>query len=170
VRPRPLTPGQRDLAERYWPLARSLAGRYARVYPRLAEDLLDATVDRLLHGAATFDPDRGVHVGTYLWRQCELGCLDVVRAARRRRRPEPLDPEGPTLARLADDKPSAESGVADRDELDWYLGRLSRQESEPLRLRVDAGLDGPRIAERLGVPVHLVWKRERLAIRRLRGF
>jgi RNA polymerase sigma factor (sigma-70 family) len=58
---KPLTPEQQGLAERYVPLARSLAKPYKRHWPSEWDELDSAAMFALVEAVESFDPSRGVH-------------------------------------------------------------------------------------------------------------
>lgn len=61
----PLTPGQRELADRYVPLARKLARPLRRSYRRDGDDFEGVALLALVEAAQSFDPSRNVKFATF---------------------------------------------------------------------------------------------------------
>lgn len=76
---KPLTAQQQDLAERYMPMARSLAKPHKRIWPSEWEEFESAALMALVEAAESFDPGRNVRFSTFArWRI--VGALrDVLR-------------------------------------------------------------------------------------------
>ena len=124
-------------------------------------DALDATQEALLTIVRRLDRFDGRSTfGTWAYRVATNACLDELR--RRRRRPEPLDPEDFPPRRFEGDPAG---WIADRITLDDALTRLSTDFRAVLVLRELVGLEYAEIAETLDLPLGTV--RSRLARARL---
>lgn len=123
-----------------------------------AADAADATQDALIsiaRGIGRFD-DRA-RFGTWAYRVAVNACLDELR--RRRRRPEPVDPDSPGVP--VPSERAAADAVADRMLIDDALRTLPPDYRAAVVLRDLCGLEYAAIAEVLDVPIGTV--RSRLA-------
>lgn len=84
---RALTPEQQDLATRYLPLANSVAGRYARAFPQLADEFRGEAVLMICLAARDFDAAVSPAFPAYARVRVAGACRDVLRRCRRWARP-----------------------------------------------------------------------------------
>ena len=85
----PLTDAQRDLAASYYRMACGHAGRFAKRYPWLHEELLAAATLAVLRAAQSYEARNSSNAsfGTFTWPRVRHRCLDVIWQAKKRRRP-----------------------------------------------------------------------------------
>lgn len=76
---RKLTAQQRDLADRHYGMAVSLASRFAEKYPPLRDDFRGAASLGLCRAAADYDESREVKFSTFAIHHIRGACLDLVR-------------------------------------------------------------------------------------------
>lgn len=75
----PLTEDQRDLAERYMPLARSLSKPYKKAWPTARDEFESAACFALVEAAESFEPGRGVRFATFARHRIRGALRDVQR-------------------------------------------------------------------------------------------
>jgi RNA polymerase sigma-70 factor, ECF subfamily len=141
--------------DRVFALCRRLTGNEA--------DALDAAQDAciaIVRGLPRFDGRAAF--GTWAYRVATNACLDELR--RRRRRPEPILPDG--TAQLAATAPDGDSVVVDRMTVDGALAQLAPDLRAAVVLRDLCDLDYAAIAEVLDIPPGTV--RSRIARGRAR--
>jgi RNA polymerase sigma-70 factor, ECF subfamily len=142
--------------DRIFALCRRLTGNEA--------DALDAAQDAciaIVRGLHRFDGRSAF--GTWAYRVATNACLDELR--RRRRRPEPILPDG-TADLVTAPGPAADSLVADRMTVDAALAQLAPDLRAAVVLRDLCDLDYAAIAEVLDIPAGTV--RSRIARGRAR--
>lgn len=83
---KPLTPKQQQLAERYLPMARSLARPHKRAWPAEWEEFESAALMALVEAAESFDPGRGVLFSTFARLRIVGALRDVQRRMGQRQR------------------------------------------------------------------------------------
>lgn len=124
-----------------------------------AEDVFQQVMLEVWRRGPDYDPARASLL-TWVMTIARSRAID----ARRRRRPEPHDPDTlpvePTDAGLDD--------LAERWRLADYLGRLTADEREVLHLRFHVGLSQTEIAERTGIPLGTIKTRMVRGLERLR--
>ena len=75
----PLDEGQRELATRYLPLARSMAGRMGKRLPGASDELQSVASLALVEAAQSFDPSRNVNFATFARLRIQGALLDLRR-------------------------------------------------------------------------------------------
>jgi RNA polymerase sigma-70 factor (ECF subfamily) len=142
--------------DRVYAICRRLTGNHA--------DALDATQEALITIARRLDRyDERAAFSTWAYRVATNACLDELR--RRRRRPDPVDPEdlvpgggragGAALHGAADPA----NAVADRIDIDGALARLPMEFRVVVVLRDVCELGYAEIAEVVGIPIGTVRSR-----------
>lgn len=125
----------------------------------LAEDLTQATFERALRAWSRFDPRRASEA-TWLLAIAHNLLIDH----HRRDRPQTELPD----ERVMGTSPGPEERFASSPELIEALARLGEREREVLALRFGGDLNGPEIAEVLGLSVSNVQQIVSRSLRRLR--
>jgi len=140
-------------------LVKSLGDRGA------AEDVQQQVYTQIWQRAESYDPNRGSLL-SWLMTIARSRAIDH----RRRRVPEPLDPD--VAATQLDSRAAAEDERIDRLAEQWrireLLDRLPEAEAEVLRRRFYGELTQSEIAEREGIPLGTVKTRMFTGLRRLR--
>lgn len=130
-----------------------------------AEDVQQQVFTQVWQRAESYDPDRGSLL-SWLMTIARSRAIDH----RRRRVPEPLDPE--VAATELDSRNAGEDERIDRLTEQWrmreLLDRLPEAEAEALRRRFYGELSQSEIAEREGIPLGTVKTRMFAGLRRLR--
>jgi RNA polymerase sigma-70 factor, ECF subfamily len=126
-----------------------------------AEDVFQQVLLEAWERSPTYDPRRA-SLRTWLSTIARSRAIDHLR----RRIPEPRDP-AVAVAGAALNEPAAD--VVDRMAFDGLLERLSREESEVVRLRFHVGLSQRQIARLTGIPLGTVKSRTASALRHLRA-
>ena len=127
----------------------------------VAEDLTEATFERALRAWSRFDPRRGSE-RTWLLAIARNLLIDNYRRDRTGRTEPISEDTTPTV-------PGPEARIAETGGLTDALATLSHRDQEILALRFDADLDGPEIAERLGLTLANVHQISSRSLRKLRG-
>jgi len=132
----------RDNYDKIFALCRRMTGNHA--------DGLDATQEALLavvRGLPRFDGRAAF--STWVYRVATNACLDELR--RRRRRPEPVEPDDAS-ARAWRDEPADDQRIADGLAIDEALAGLPEEFRVAVVLRDVIGLDYAEIAAVLSIP------------------
>lgn len=177
--PRDTPPAAAELLADFLPTALSLARRWARLHPHLADDFASAAAEAAWLAATDFDPARGSYPGLATFR-VRLACCDVVRIARRRCRYLPpsilvtddMGREVPAADLLADDEPGpaeAAERADDADRVRRLLARLPERWRELVERHTGHGEPLARIAAGRGLQRASVTDMHGRALRRLRG-
>ncbi|WP_165064980.1 sigma-70 family RNA polymerase sigma factor [Paludisphaera rhizosphaerae] len=139
----PLSQSQRDLAERYVPLARSQAKKFAKSCPWAYDDFRASASLALVEAAQTFDPDRGIDFATYARHRIHGALVDAQRelfsdgwrgAKELRPRFRPLDSDenrGTFIGQHAEEPVGA--SLEARDDVDHWLRKLPPRHAEAFR-------------------------------------
>ena len=144
-----LSPGRRELAERYIPLARSLASRFvARAgRPRLIDDARSVALLALSQAAADYRPEPGLAFATF-------GRFRIVRElsplAISERTASFGDPP-PEVDLLLSEENRWIGHIDDRDEVDYLLSTLPPGPGSALRMTVLEALWQSEVAAALGI-------------------
>lgn len=140
----PLTEPQRELAERYVPLARSLAKRFAKSCPWAYDDFRASASLALVEAAQAFDPVRGIDFATYARHRLHGALVDAQRELfsdgwrgakefRPRFRSLDADPNARgTLVGSSHEKPVGESLEA-KDDVEHWLRKLPPRHAAAFR-------------------------------------
>lgn len=136
------------LLERHYDAIHALCRRIT-ADPSDADDATQEALIAVVRGLAGFDGRSSF--STWVYRVSTNACLDELR--RRRRRPIAVEPVEQV------DRDDFESAVADRDEVDRWLGSLPVEFRTAVTLRDVCGLDYAEIADVLGVPIGTVRSR-----------
>lgn len=157
----PLTPDQRDLAERHLTMAENLAQTFAERFAWLSDDFHSAASWALLCAARDYDASLGFLFGTYARYRIRGALLDVQRdqyprGYKRSRGPAPkvggLDEfEAEPVVR---DSPGDRADA--RLRLAAMIGSLPPRQRRAMTLSILAGLDPPEVAEEMGLPADRV--------------
>lgn len=157
----PLTPAQRDLAERHLTMAENLAQNFAERFAWLSDDFHSAASWALLCAARDYDASLGFLFGTYARYRIRGALLDVQRdqyprGYKRSRGPAPkvggLDEfEAEPVVR---DSPGDRADA--RLRLAAMIAGLPPRQRRAMTLTVLAGLDPPEVAEEMGLPADRV--------------
>ena len=140
----PLSDAQRDLAEQYVPLARSMAHRFAKSWPSGADDFRATASLALVEAAQAFEPARGVDFATFARRRIHGALVDAQRgffwegwrgAAEFRPRFTPLaddvEARGAVLGVRCDDPVGAD--LEAKDDVDHWLRKLPARHAAAFR-------------------------------------
>lgn len=139
----PLSQTQKDLAERYVPLARSLAKKFAKTCPTACDDFRASASLALVEAAQAFDPDRGIAFATYARHRIHGALVDAQRelfsdgwrgAKELRPRFRPLEPDenrGTFIGQHADEPVGA--SLEARDDVDNWLRKLPARHAAAFR-------------------------------------
>ena len=137
----PLTEPQRELAERYVPLARSLARRFAKDCPWAYDDFRASASLALVEAAQAFDPVRGIDFATYARHRLHGALVDAQRelfsdgwrgAKEFRPRFCPLDADPDALVGPSPEKPVGES-LEVKDDVEHWLRKLPPRHAAAFR-------------------------------------
>jgi RNA polymerase sigma factor (sigma-70 family) len=131
----PLTADQQNLAERYIPLALSLAKPFKRSFPHDADEYESAARMAVVTAAQAFDPEMGVKFATFARKRIRFAMTDVQRLATAKGwcdDPEhgprfiPLEPWAEDFGQVLFASPHlpVEHQVACNDQLESWLKRL----------------------------------------------
>jgi RNA polymerase sigma-70 factor (ECF subfamily) len=131
--------------DRLYALCRRVTGNDAD-----AQDACQEALIAIVRGLDGFDGRSAF--GTWAYRVTTNACLDELR--RRRRRPEPVEPDDPaaTAPRGNTPSPDAAEAVATRADVDAALATLAPEFRVAVVLRDLCGLSYEEIAEVVGVP------------------
>jgi len=154
----PLTEEQKRLAERYLPMARSLAKALKANFPQERDEFESAACMALVEAAQAYNPSRNVAFGTYAFHRIKGELRDVQRDLRLHGWEDDLEnaPERVTLHPYHEEMGRVLFCRPDRpvpdmiDELDDWLRKLPRQYSSALRQIYVHGLTLERTARVLG--------------------
>jgi RNA polymerase sigma factor (sigma-70 family) len=167
---RPLGPGRRDLAARYWPLAVTLARSAGDRHPDAREDLLDAAAEALCRAAADFDEARGVPFACFARRRIRSAFSWAFRARGLRHARIPVAEAADVAALLCGRPGPAEAAeVAEAaDRANAALATLPAVEADAVRLTVLEGRTLDEAADALGCCRSGCWGHRRRGLDRLR--
>ena len=127
-----------------------------------AEEVLQQVLVEIWRRGPDYDPSRASLL-TWMMTITRSRAIDE----RRRRRPEPVEPE--LVAGAVEEPPGAETDeLIERWRVAELLARIPREEATMLRLRFYDGLAQPEIAERLGMKLGTVKSRMVAALARMR--
>lgn len=158
----PLTAAQRDLAERYIPLAMKMALPRCRAWPRLREEFESAAMMALVEAAESFDPCRGVCFAVF----ARLRIFGALRDVQRREilsgfrsRPDDAPHLGGLTAKSeecgqvlgATAGPPVGDDQADLDAVLWRLDRLPSLHARVMRQVYVHGQTQTQAAAALGI-------------------
>ena len=157
-----LTPHQSDLAERYIPLARSMARPYKIAWPNHRDDFESASMLALVESARRFDPDRACKFSTYAQHRIWGALRDFQRslvALGYRCDPKaaplltglPKDPERKGRMLGADAMPPTGSGFDSEDTVRAILGRLRGRHKVACKYVYIDGMSQKAAARRMGL-------------------
>jgi RNA polymerase sigma-70 factor (ECF subfamily) len=149
----------RVYSEHVWPIYGFLAYRVGD--QQAAEDLTQVTFERALRAWSRFDPRRASE-RTWLLAIARNLLIDHHRR-HRNRRTEPLEEH------LEPGVPGPEESIAGGPEIEQALAELGDRDREVLALRFGADLNGPEIAEMLGISLANVQQITSRSLRKLRG-
>jgi RNA polymerase sigma-70 factor, ECF subfamily len=127
----------------------------------VAEDLTEATFERALRAWSRFDPRRGSERAWLLAIARNL-LIDSYRRDRTAQTEPISEQTSPSV-------PGPETRIDGGGELTDALATLSDRDQEILALRFGGDLDGPEIAERLGLTLANVHQISSRSLRKLRG-
>lgn len=149
------------VSERY---GRLLLGflRNASADPGTAEDVFQQVLVEIWRRGPDYDPTRA-SLSTWMLTIARSRAIDE----RRRRRPEPVDPEQLAAAPGQSDDEATER-LIERWRVAELLARIPPEEAAILRLRFYEGLVQTEIAERVGIPLGTVKTRMVAGLARLR--
>ena len=149
------------VSERY---GRFLLGflREAAADPGTAEDVFQQVLVEIWRRGPQYDPSRASLL-TWMMTIARSRAIDE----RRRRRPEPVDPEQLAAAPGQSDDEATER-LIERWRVAELLARIPPEEAAILRLRFYEGLVQTEIAERVGIPLGTVKTRMVAGLARLR--
>jgi RNA polymerase sigma factor (sigma-70 family) len=171
-----LTDDQRDLAERYLALARSIAKPLKEIFHLWRHEFESAACMALVEAARTFDPSRGLKFATFARFRIRGALADVGRAMRL---PEGLDEDRPGIVALtpyleehgevlvASEPPPVGAEFDDVDAVEGLLRKLPRKHAEVCRLHYLHGKTQAEIAGQLGISQSEVTRRHKLALEML---
>jgi RNA polymerase sigma factor (sigma-70 family) len=172
---KPLTPEGQGLADRYVPLARSLARPFWRGWPRQRDEFESAATLALVEAAEAFDMGRNVGFATFARRRIVGSLLDTrarLKGARGTGRrtiipePGPLPSEDRLPTRTATD----EQALEDEDQFDLWMRRLPRQYARACRLIYQDGLQQSAAAAEMGLSQSRVSSLHSTALAMLRQY
>jgi RNA polymerase sigma factor (sigma-70 family) len=144
---KPLTPEQQGLAERYVPLARSLAKPYKRHWPSEWDELDSAAMFALVEAVESFDPSRGVPFATFARIRIVGELRDVHRRATNANQGRGVIPyvdmrEAEQIGRVLVRPPSPPDQEREADEsFDRWMRRLPKRHAEACRCVYARGLN-----------------------------
>jgi RNA polymerase sigma factor (sigma-70 family) len=157
-----MTPGQRALAERYLPFARSLARPMRRAWPAEYQEFESAALAGLVDAALSFEAERGVKFATYARWRIRGALLEAQREKVRSTfafgegdLPWPVNPAlpGNHLGFLLASRPEELPGIPleRRELLESWLGKLPARQAEVCRLIYFEGKTQGEAADAVGV-------------------
>lgn len=160
----PLSPARQGLAVQHLALARRLAGRQFRRWPRERDEFESSALLALVEAAEAFDPRRGIQFTTFARHRIEGAMRDVQRRLYARTRPwdrlsEELTPaeNGPGLndhaARVLgiQSQPAVGAELEGQDAVEHWLRALPRRYAEACRELYVHGRNQTEAAAVLGI-------------------
>ncbi|MDE2507561.1 MAG: hypothetical protein KGM43_10140 [Planctomycetota bacterium] len=117
---------ERRLAEAHLWVAESIAARFTRIHPSLADDLRSEAYVALVRAAIAFDGSRGVKFTTYAYHCVEGACRTIVGKA------SPFSRGGKPLPRIIEDDDAISHAESYEDPVGWeiesedFISSLSR--------------------------------------------
>jgi RNA polymerase sigma factor (sigma-70 family) len=172
---KPLTEGQRALAEKFLPMARALAKPLKTVYRHWRDEFESAACMALVEAARSFDPSRNIKFATFARFRIRGALIDVGRSmdlsgweGDRDNAPDlvtltPFNEEhGSVLVAVAPPPVGAE--FEDVDAVEDWLRKLPRRHAQVCRLHYLYGKTQAEIAEAVGCSQSEVTRLHRKAI------
>lgn len=176
----PLTDEQRDLAERFLPLARKLAHPFKARFPRMEDEFDSAACLALVEAARLYDPSRNLRFVTFAWQRIRGRLLDAQREMGPRGWASGLE-DAPRLVSLTAQNQEdgrmlvahqADEVGADVDAVDaveHWLSKLPGQYARTCRLYYLHGKTMSEIAGELGCSPSEVARQHQVSLKLLSG-
>ena len=170
---RELTPEQRDLAGRYFPLAVGMARRSGQMTPELEEDMISHCASTLCEAAYRFRPGKASFY-TFVRQRLRGAIVDRIRSLSQltrtgKNRPShaPFDFRGTGESRIAL-RDSGFSRIDDRDHCEYMVRHLDAREAAVIASKYwrDTGLRGA--ANQLGISESMCCLIHAAAVEKLR--
>jgi RNA polymerase sigma factor (sigma-70 family) len=150
------------LAVRYLPLARSLAGGFARSWPAGRDDFQASACLALVEAAQGFDDSKGVDFATFARLRIRGALIDAQRgffsggwrgAVEFKPRFKPLGPDMETQGKVlgASGEEPVGTSLERQDDVEYWLRRLPSRHSSAFRLIYLEGKTQEQAAEVLGI-------------------